>query len=218
MAGENIITSATGPITQLGNNAVSMLILVLAGLVLVALIGGILFAIMQSRRYKQFKIFIWQKDGFGQLSQRIDEGGIFVDRKTGNKRLFLKDNKVGLDPDNIPFIPTSKGLKVVYVLQTGLKNFRYIKPIFDDNLIKFSVGEEDVNWAVNSYEAQKKRFNSNWLAQYFPFIVLAFSFIILAILMVTIFNKLPMIKEIAVEMKGVAELLVQARTGTTIIG
>ena len=138
-------------------------------------------------------------------------------RSTGNKRLFLKNAAVGLDPDNIPYLPTAKGNKYIYLLQTGLKNFRYLNPNIDQEHIKFTVGEEDVNWALNSYEAQKKRFNTGWLQQYLPFIILGFTVMVMLIMFIYIFNKLPMIGEIAQEMKEVAKLLVEARTGTTVI-
>ena len=206
-----------GPMAAMGSNAVTLVIIVICGLILVAILVALLLGYMHSRRYKQYKVIIFQSDGVGHTIWRTDDGGIFVDGKTGNKRLFLKNSKVGLEPDNIPFIPTSKGNKVVMVLQTGLKNFKYIWPVIKADLIQFTVGEEDVNWAVNEYEAQKKRFNMNWIAQYLPFIILAFCFIVMSILMVSIFQKLPMIKDIVLEMKNVAELLVQARSGTTII-
>jgi hypothetical protein len=213
----DLLSGGLGTISQLGNNAVTMIILVVGGLILVAILVGIFLSTSQMKKYSQYKMVIFQNDGFGHTTWRTDDGGIFVDGKTGNKRLFLKNSHVGLEPDNIPFIPTNKGNKIVMLLQTGLKNYKYIKPIISQDLITFTVGEEDVNWATNEYEAQKKRFNFDKLAQYIPFIILAFCFIVLAILMVSIFQKLPQIKEIAVEMKAVAQLLVQARSGTTVI-
>jgi NADH:ubiquinone oxidoreductase subunit 3 (subunit A) len=213
----DILSGGLGTVTTLGNNAVNMLVLVLAGLILVAIMVGILLTVMQARKYNQYKIVIFQNDGFGHTSWRTDDGGVFVDRKTGNKRLYLKSSHVGLEPDNIPFIPTTKGNRIVMLLQTGLKNYKYIHPLISADQIRFTVGEEDVNWAVNEYEAQKKRFNTNWLTQYMPFIILGFCFIVLAILMVSIFQKIPMIKDLADTMLKVAQALQQANSHTTII-
>ena len=117
------------------------------------------------KKYQQFEIEIWQEDGLGKLNVKYDTAGIFVDSKTKNKRLFLKKHKVGLDPDNIPHMPSTRGKKKVLILHTGLKNFRYIKPKTTGEQIGFTVGEEDVNWAINSYERQKKIFAQTWIAQ-----------------------------------------------------
>jgi Ca2+/Na+ antiporter len=214
---EDIVQNQLGMLGNMSQSATALVILIVAGIILVAILVGIVLSIKNAKRYKQYQVIIFQNDGFGHTSWRTDGGGIFVDGKTGNKRLFLKNSHVGLEPDNIPFIPTAKGERIVMLLQTSLKTYKYIKPIIDKDMIRFTVGEEDVNWAVNEFEAQKKRFNTNLLLQYMPFIILGISFMILAILMVSIFNKLPLIKDIAVQMKEVAQLLVQARSGTTII-
>lgn len=204
-------------IQNLGQSAVGLVVLIIAVLILVGIVVAITLMIINARKYKQFNVVIWQRDGFGQFIQKYDEGGIFVDKKTGNKRLFLKNANVGLTADNVPYLPTSKGAKFIYLLQTGLKNFKFLKPNIAGDFINFTVGEEDVNWAINDYEAQKKRFNSSWLQQYLPFIILGFTIMVMLIMFIYIFNKLPLFLDIAKEMKNVAELLAQARTGTTII-
>lgn len=203
-------------IGQLGSNAFMVLILIVVCLIIVVFVVVGFLAIANVRKYKQFKVIIFEKDGADNTVMRQDEGGIFVDGKTGNKRLFLKSASVGLSPDNIPFIHLGNE-KWIYLLRTGLKNFKYINVKFQDELIDFTVGEEDVNWAVNVYEAQKKRFATGWLAQYLPFIIIGFTSIIMLIMFIWLFNKLGMIQEIAVTMKEVAQELAMARSGTTII-
>lgn len=211
MAGE------MGIIQNLGQSAVGLVVLIIAVLILVGIVVAITLMILNARKFKQFNVVIWQRDGFGQFIQKHDEGGIFVDKKTGNKRLFLKNANVGLTADNLPYLPTVKGSKYIYLLQTGLKNFKFLKPNISGDFINFTVGEEDVNWAVNDYDALKKRFNSSWLQQYLPFIILGFTIMVMLIMFIYIFNKLPLFLDIAKEMKNVAELLAAAKTGTTII-
>lgn len=201
-------------VTGIGSNIAILIIVVLF---LAVAVVGILYITQNWKKYKQFQIEIWQKDGFGQFTVKYDDGGIFIDGRTQNKRLFLKKNNVGLNPDNIPYLTTQDGRKKVYLLQTGLKNFSYIKPKIKDELIHFTVGEEDVNWAVNAYERQKKLFAQSWIAQYLPFIMLAFVCMIILILFVQLFNKFPLILEMIKEMKEVARALAQAKSGTVII-
>lgn len=211
MAGELAI------IESLGSSALGLVVLVIAVLILVGIVIAITLMVLKLRKYKQFNVVIWQKDGFGQFIQKHDEGGIFIDSKTGNKRLFLRFAGVGLTPDNVPYLSSSKGAKTIYLLQVGLKNFKFIKPEIGSEYIHFTVGEEDVNWASNDYEAQKKRFNTGWLQQYLPFIILGFTIMVMLVMFIYIFNKLPLFLEIAKEMKNVAQLLAQAKTGTTVI-
>lgn len=201
----------------LSSSGLSIAILLIIILFVGAAAIGITVLILKWRRYQQFIIEIWQKDGFGQFMVKYDKGGIFVDDKTKNKRLFLKDHNVGLDPDNVPYLTSSKGKKKVLLLQTGLKNFKYIRPAISENLMHFTVGEEDINWAINSYERQKKMFAQHWLAQYLPFIMLAFVSMIILIMFIHLFKIAPDIKLAADALKEAAQALAQARSGTTIL-
>jgi hypothetical protein len=203
-------------LASLGSNAFSLIIIVVIALIVGAIVTALMLAYLNLRKYKQFRIIIFEKDGAGNTVTRQDEAGVFVDGKTGNKRLFLHYASVGLSPDNIPFIGIGKE-RWVFLLRTGLKNFRYINVDFDGNLIKFTVGEEDVNWATNVYEAQKKRFAQGWLAQYLPFIIIGFTSIIMLIMFVWLFNKIGTIQQIADTMLIVADKLAAASSGTTII-
>lgn len=155
----------------------------------VAVITAIVMWIKNIKKYQQFKIVIWQRDGFGQLKQTFDQGGIFIDRITKNKRLFLRFNKVGLNPDHIPYIQSNKH-KTIYLYQTGLKNFHYIDLKITDPQITLTVGEEDVNWAVNDFEKQKKTFDFKaWILQLLPWIAICFVSIIILIIFIYLFRE-----------------------------
>lgn len=186
----------------------------------IVLIGGIFIGAWfwgrYLARYKQFRVIIWERDGFGQLKESKDDAGIFVDNKTKNKRLYLKKNKVGLNPDRIPYLQCGK-IKTVYLLKTGLKNFHYINVNVKEPVVTLTVGEEDVNWAVNAYERQKKLFQSGLLMQLMPFIMMAFVTIIILILFVYLFKNLSVFGDAAVALKEAAQAIAGARTGTVVI-
>lgn len=200
---------------NVGNMAVNIIILIIS----VIFIGAMAFAAWyfadKKKRYGQFKCIIWGRDGFGQTTETTDSAGIFVDRKTQNKRFFLKKANVGLDPDNVPYIISGK-TKVVYLLKTGLKNFRYIKPKVGEEF-ELEVGEEDVNWAVNSYERQKKTFGQNLLLQYLPFISLGFVSIVILIMFIYFFKQFPVLKETALALKEAATAFAQSQSGTVVL-
>lgn len=201
----------------ISSSGLSIAIILIVVLFVGAAAIGITVLILRWRRYQQFVIEIWQKDGFGQFMVKYDKGGIFVDDKTKNKRLFLNDHNVGLDPDNVPYLTSAAGKKKVLLLQTGLKNFKYIRPVISEHLMHFTVGEEDVNWAINSYERQKKMFAQHWLIQYMPFIMLAFVSIIILILFIHLFKVAPDMKEAAIALKEAAQAMAQARSGTLVL-
>jgi len=205
-------------IESLGSGALGMMVLVIAIIFFggVAIIGT-WFYMTKIRVYNQANVIIWEKDAFGQIREKYDKAGVFVDDKTKNKLFFLKKGNVGLKPDNIPFIHTSGKKPVVYLLQVGLKNYRFLKPVLKDDLVTYTVSEEDVNWAINSYDRQKRLFSQSWIAQYLPFILLAFVSIIILILFVYLFKQFPLIKEMMVEMKEVAKALAQAKAGTVVV-
>jgi len=168
------------------------------------------------KRYSQFTCIVWGRDGFGQTTETKDRAGIFVDRKTLNKRFFMKKANVGLDPDNVPYIQQGNK-KVVYLLKTGLKNFRYVKPRINNPNLVLEVGEEDVNWAINAYERQKKIFNQNILLQYMPFIALAFVSIIILIMFIYFFKQFGTLAKVASSLSEAARAYAQAHAGTVVL-
>lgn len=187
---------------------------------------GLWFAWRIHKRYSQYLCVVFEKDGAGQLVRSSDRAGIFVDSKTKNKRFFLKKANVGLEPDNVPYITSHGGgmftpSKTVFLLRTGLKNFQFIS--FDVLVSKeqksfdLHVGEEDVNWAINSYERAKTMFASSMLMQLLPWIALAFVGVVMMVIFVYFFQKLDVIKEMAVALKEAATQIAQARSGTLVV-
>jgi len=197
-------------------SALNIGILILTIIIIGAVSIVAVILLLKWRKYSQFDCVIFEKDGFGQLRKSSDKAGIFVDPKTKNKRLFLKKNKVGLDPDNVPYISGSRGKKTLYLYQTGLKNFHFIRM----NITKdfdITVGEEDVNWAINAYDKQKKLFGSPMWLQLMPFIALAFTSIIILVIFIYFFRNFDTLTDVAVALKEAAQAMAQAKSGTTIM-
>ena len=203
-------------VTSISSIAINIGMLLLVVLFFVICVGISIYAMAQYKKWGQFTCIIWGKDGFGQLVEKNDRAGIFIDRKTSNKRFFIRKANVGLECNNIPYIHKGKK-KIVYLLQTGLKNFKFIKPTISDNQIKFEVGEEDVNWAINAYEKQKKLFNQNVLLQYMPFILLAFVSIIILIMFIYFFKQFPTLLKTAEALRAAAVAFAQSQGGTVIL-
>lgn len=193
------------------NVAVVILAIIFAGAIAI----GLVYLWTRWKKYKEYKCIIWEKDGFGQVYEKYDQAGVFVDNKTNYKRMFLKKANVSLSADNIPFIQSGK-FKVVYLHQYGLKNFRFIKPRIEDK-VSFQVGEEDVNWAVVSYERGKKAFSMDRLLQFMPYIALGFVSLVILILFIYLIKQFDTLKEAMLIGKELTHNLAQAKAGTIIV-
>lgn len=203
-------------LSALSSNAVMMVVLIVSIIVVVVLVVAGTLAVIYLRRYKQFKCVIWERDGFGQLQQSHDGAGIFIDRKTKNKRLFLRKNKVGLNPDSIPYIKSEKN-RTIYLYRTGLKNFHFIQVGIKDPDVTLTVGEEDVNWSINAYERQKKLFQHSFLMQILPFVTIAFVTIIILVIFIYFFKEFATLGDMARAMKEAAIEIARAKSGTTVL-
>lgn len=189
---------------------------ILIVLVIVAAFTGIAaYFFIQWKKYQEYKIVIWERDGLGNIRQYSDSAGIFVDKKTNNKRLFLKKSSVGLEPDNVPYVLVANK-KTIYLVRRGLKNFQFIKPVIKEDDFHFKVTEEDVNWAINAYERQKKIFQSNAFLQYLPFIMLAFVSIIILVIFIYFFKEFSTLKDVAIAMREAANAMLQVNSGVVL--
>lgn len=205
-------------IAEIASSALNIAVMVGFALIVLAVLVVVTFLVIRQLKYGKFRVVIWETDAYGNTKETYDKAGIFVDAKTRNKRFFLMKAKVGLDPDNVPYVMETKGKAVVYLLRTGLKNFRFIKPRIVEGAYSFTVGEEDVNWAVNAYERAKKTFNQSKLLQYMPFIIIGFVTVVILIIFIYFFRNFDVLKDVALELKEAARQVAQARSGTLIVG
>ena len=192
---------------------VSSWIIVILSIGIFGTIAGLLTYYVIKILKHNYHCTIIEFDGHGHMHQKSDKGGIYVDRKTKMKRFFLKQHKVGLDPNNIPWMPSSGGKKHVYLLQSGLKNFRYLNFSFPKPNFVINVGEEDVNWAITDYEKQKKLFSQSLLLQLMPYFALAFVAVIILVTFIYFFKEFATLKEMAMALR---DMSVNVR-GTSVI-
>lgn len=202
-------------VAGIGGAVLNIVIIIVSIIFGGSIVGAIVWLYMRWRRHREFKCVIWGKDAFGQTYEKYDQAGIYVDGKTNNKRLYLKKNKVGLQADNVPYIQSGKN-KIIYLHQFGLKNFRFIKPKVTDR-IDFEVGEEDVNWGLNAYERGKKIFSFDKMAQYMPFILLAFVSVIILILFIYLFRKFDVLADIFQTTNQMVQNAKELKAGTVIV-
>ena len=165
------------------------------GLLFSAGIAGLAYWMAREyQKWKQFKCYIFITDGLGKTIITEDTAGVFLDSKTNTKRFFLKKARTSLNADQVPSIKVGKK-NIVFLVRKGLKNFRYISPeVTKGTELAFLVGEEDVNWAVNSYESAKKAFYTNKWLEYAPMIMFTISVIGIIVLLIVLFKNFDTIK------------------------
>lgn len=158
---------------------------------------------------------IWFKDAFGKVHERKDKAGIYTERTTKLKRFWIKKANHDLDCDKVPIINDGRK-KHVYLLQLGEKDYRYITPkVETPNKITFSIGEEDVNWALTTIERTQKSFFNTLLGQYIVPITI-YSLVVVGI-MVLVVSVVKILPEITANMAEVTKNLAQAKMGTVVM-
>lgn len=157
--------------------------------------GGIIFFIVwivkKQKQYSGYKIVVYEKDSFGKVHEWYDRGGVFVDPTTNKKLLFLKKGNVGLSCDAIPYVPGPKDQKIVYLFKYGEKNYRFVRLEAPTQKLEFVVGDEDVNWAANSFIKAVKYFNKeSFFDKWGAPLLMMLGMMILAFIFIYFFKKL----------------------------
>lgn len=173
----------------------------------VMIIGGIgyyLWWTFKKKKYNQFKVVIWEKDSNGNVHEFYDRAGVFLDKQTGFKLLFLEKLKKGLNPNRIPYVSSKdkKGrlVKTVYLRKIGVSNYVFCEMGLPGT-VEFTVGEEDLNWAAQDMERIRKTFGKEgWLQKMAPYIMFIITILIVMIVLISLFNKFTVLKEVSANM------------------
>lgn len=190
---------------------------IIFGAFIVGVVGAIIWWFIYYRRFSQYKVLIFERDGFGELRATEDGAGIFVDRRTQNKRFFIKKAKIGLCPDNIPYLPIGK-TRVVWLFKKGLKNYHFLKPKIDaDGIMSIGVGEEDVNWAIHEYEKHKLLFTTNKFMQYAPYILFFGTVMLIMVLLIYFFKQFSVLADVGNSLVETAKIIAGASSGTVVL-
>ncbi len=183
-------------------------------ILVMAIIGAWLFLYFRNRKFKEFKIVILEKDSTGNVREYYDKGGVFLNKQSQLKLLFLQKIKKGLNPNNIPYVTAvdKKGrlIKTVYLLRTGVSNYRYVHVRIENDVLKFTVGEEDVNWAAQDYEIVTKTFQKEgFWAKYGGYVLFIVTIVIIMVIIISLFNKFEILKDVATSLQQVGDNMLE---------
>lgn len=192
----------SGLIPQLSaTQIINTIFYIILGILFIGGLGFGLWYMLYKRKYSQFRIEIFDKDSNGKTYKTYDRGGVFLKKDTGFRLLFLERAKVGLNPNNIPYVSTldRKGrvIKTVYLQRIGVNNYRFINFEIGENP-QISVGEEDLNNAHQEMVKIRRSFNKeSWLSKLAPYMLFIISILVTMIVLISLFNKMEVIKDAA---------------------
>jgi hypothetical protein len=200
---------------------------VLIGLVVFVLIYFVIFSFNNKKKY-DYTVRIFRKDANGDIIEQSNEkGGIFIDKKTNFRLFFFKKLKFGMNPDTIPYkikiVNTffgQKAIKIVNVMQTGLRNYQYLTPVFGNPKLEFMVNDTDVANAVNAYERNTKQFSNLMMQNIIAVGGMVFVFLTIVIGLYLIFKEggfnADLIRQLSANAKEISQNMVQA-AGVTVV-
>lgn len=227
---DNFITGLIPNVNSI--SLITTLLIIMLSLCLVIAIAIWLFFYLRNKKYKEFHVVIFEKDTFNNTHERYDRAGIFLDKKTNLKLLFLKRLKKGLNPNQVPYVTSTdkKGrqIKTIYMVKAGVSNYKFCKVSLNNDVLEYTVSEEDVNWAAQDYETITKTFGqTSFLEKYGGYILFIITIIIVMVILVSLFGKFAILKDVAANlqlatasMEKVAESLnqtVRMQTGQPMI-
>lgn len=197
------------------SGALTFVVIVVGGIIILGLLGGFGWWFRRWYRWRQYRCVVFQVDNEGMLlRQTLDWAGVFVDPKTGHKRFYVKNGKVSLNADDVPVVP---GTNRVYMVRQG-RDHRFLRfAHLNPRGVRLSIGEDDVNWGIETYERQKKMFDRTRLWQYMPYIMMGFVSVIILVIFIYFFKDFAVLKEVAVELRNAAHEIAQARAGTVVV-
>lgn len=202
--------SITNIVPKVNTSAVLNTVLVLAAVLLaIGIIGYIVWYQMREKKYKQYVVRVLDKDSNGKAYEWPDKAGVFLDKSTGYRLLFLRKAKVGMNPNKIPYISRldNKGriIKIVTVRRIGVNNYVFVD-INIGEATKFTVGEEDLNNAHQEMTKIRRSYNKdNWLSKLAPYIMFIITILIVMIILISLFNKMGVIDDASKNLLAVAE-------------
>lgn len=160
-------------------------------------------------KYGQFRIEILEKDSTGNIYRRYDNAGVFLDKRTNMRLLYLEKAKVGLNPNNIPYVSTinkkGKIIKTVTLRKIGVNNYVFVR-INLGSTVEMTVGEEDLNNAASEMSKIRRMTNKeSWLSKLAPYIMFIITIMVVLIIVITLFNKFGILKEVSANMVTVTD-------------
>lgn len=207
----SVITNALPKVSTAG--ILNGILITLVVIIAIGIIAYLFWYYTKKKKYGQFRIEILDKDSNGNVYKTYDRGGVFLDKTTGLKLLYIEKAKVGLDPNNPPYVShkDKKGrlVKTIYLRRIGVNNYVYVDVKLGKS-VEITVGEEDLNNAHSEMHKIRRIYNKeSWISKYAPYITFIITIMIVMIILISLFNKFAVIKDVSDNLLKISETQLQ---------
>jgi hypothetical protein len=133
------------------------------------ILAGIIFMVYRARKSRniyEYLAEVYERDNLGNLKHEEDLFGIRIDKHANMEMGFLKNLKLKVGLKDFSYqniIRNGKPAKRVSLLRVSDDTLIFLRPSITYNPhgnITFQATREDVDWAINTYEAYLKMFKS----------------------------------------------------------
>lgn len=181
----------------------------LIAVIIVGTIAFITYYYMRKKKYGQYRVEIFDRDTNGNVYKTYDRAGIFLDKKTGYRLLFVEKAKVGMNPNSPPYVShidkKKRLIKTIYLRRIGVNNYVYIEVDLTGKP-QFTMGEEDFNNAAQEMAKIRRSYDKkSWLDKYGALAAIMTISLIILIMMLSLFNKFGVLGEVSKNLLLVSE-------------
>ena len=185
---------------------------VFIGLMIVLAIFGVWFVwwyTNKKKKYGQYRIEILDKDSNGNVYKTYDNAGVFLNKQTDMRLLWIEKAKIGMNPNNIPYISTiskkGKIIKTVTLRKIGVNNYVYVTMVLGEKVL-MTMGEEDINNSASEMRKVRQLTNKeNWMTKLAPYILFILTILAVMIVLISLFNKFEVLKQVSANMETITE-------------
>ena len=183
------------------------------GAVIVGILGLVTWYLVRKKKYGMYRVEVFDKDSNGNVYKTYDRAGIFLDKRTGYRLLFLEKAKVGMNPNNVPYVShldkKKRIVKTVYLRRIGVNNYVFIS-VDLLGMPKFTMGEEDFNNAAQEMSKIRRTYDKkSWLDKFLAPILFIASILIIMIILLSLFNKFSVIDDASKNLVEVSKMQLQ---------
>lgn len=162
---------------------------------------GIIYMVYRARKSRatyEYLAEIYERDNLGNLKHDEDLFGIKIDPKANMEMGFLKRSKLKVGLKDFSYqniIRNGKPAKRVSLLRVSDDTLIFLRPSITYNPhgnINFQATREDVDWAINTYEAWLKALKSkDRFKEIMSFVIIGIAVTIVLVVMVLLLRQIP---------------------------
>lgn len=213
---DTTVSGMTGGLAAFGDKALVFMLIIMV-LAVAGVCGWFIWSRFRKwKRYRQYNCLLFYRDSGGAIHSRTDWAGVFVDKGINSKRLWLKDLNTTLKCDKVQSYDFF-GMKLVLLFMKSDKCINFINPTSMSDGMGFKLSEDDLSWALEEMQKQRKRWAWNPLKEWMPYIIMVFITIMIVVVLSALIKKFDVLKDVAIALDHAATIMSSCNNPTQVI-